>query len=55
MSPRNCATNGVPGLWNTSVARPIASIAPRFITTTRRQMFLMPPRRNRAFPIVELG
>jgi hypothetical protein len=27
----------------------------RFITTTRRQMFLMPPRRNRAFPMVELG
>jgi len=27
----------------------------RFITTTRRQMFLMPPRRNRAFPLVELG
>jgi hypothetical protein len=26
----------------------------RFITTTRRQNFLVPPRRNRAFPLVEL-
>ncbi|MEC3980458.1 DUF7405 family protein [Amycolatopsis sp. H20-H5] len=27
----------------------------RFITTTRRQNFLMPPRRHRAFPLVELA
>lgn len=26
----------------------------RFLTTTRRQNFLVPPRRNRAFPLVEL-
>jgi len=26
----------------------------RFITATRRQNFLVPPRRNRAFPLVEL-
>lgn len=26
----------------------------RFITATRRQNFLMPPRRNRAFPLLEL-
>jgi hypothetical protein len=27
----------------------------RFITATRRQNFLVPPRRNRAFPLVELA
>ncbi|HEX3875048.1 MAG TPA: hypothetical protein VHW26_12925, partial [Solirubrobacteraceae bacterium] len=27
----------------------------RFITTTRRQNFLVPPRRHRAFPLVELA
>ena len=27
----------------------------RFITATRRQNFLVPPRRHRAFPLVELG
>jgi hypothetical protein len=26
----------------------------RFITATRRQNFLVPPRRNRAFPLIEL-
>jgi hypothetical protein len=26
----------------------------RFLTTTRRQNFLVPPRRHRAFPLVEL-
>jgi hypothetical protein len=26
----------------------------RFITTTRRENFLVPPRRRRAFPLVEL-
>jgi hypothetical protein len=26
----------------------------RFITPTRRQNFLVPPRRHRAFPLVEL-
>jgi hypothetical protein len=26
----------------------------RFITATRRQNFLTPPRRHRAFPLVEL-
>jgi hypothetical protein len=26
----------------------------RFMTTTRRQNFLVPPRRHRAFPLVEL-
>ena len=27
----------------------------RFLTATRRQNFLVPPRRNRAFPLVELA
>ena len=27
----------------------------RFITATRRQNFLFPPRRHRAFPLVELS
>ena len=27
----------------------------RFITSTRRQNFLVPPRRHRAFPLVELA
>jgi hypothetical protein len=27
----------------------------RFLTATRRQNFLIPPRRHRAFPLVELG
>jgi hypothetical protein len=27
----------------------------RFITATRRQNFLIPPRRHRAFPLVEIG
>ena len=27
----------------------------RFITATRRQNFLMPARRNRAFPLLELA
>ena len=27
----------------------------RFLTATRRQNFLIPPRRNRAFPLVELA
>ena len=27
----------------------------RFITATRRQNFLAPPRRHRAFPLVELA
>lgn len=26
----------------------------RFITATRRQNFLVPPRRTRAFPLIEL-
>ena len=26
----------------------------RFLTATRRQNFLVPPRRNRSFPLVEL-
>jgi hypothetical protein len=26
----------------------------RFLTSTRRQNFLCPPRRHRAFPLVEL-
>jgi hypothetical protein len=26
----------------------------RFITATRRQNFLVPPRRHRAFPLLEL-
>jgi hypothetical protein len=26
----------------------------RFLTTTRRQNYLIPPRRHRAFPLVEL-
>jgi hypothetical protein len=27
----------------------------RFITATRRQNFLVPPRRHRAFPLLELS
>ncbi len=27
----------------------------RFITATRRQNFLVPPRRQRAFPLIELA
>ena len=27
----------------------------RFITATRRQNFLVPPRRHRAFPLLELA
>ena len=27
----------------------------RFITATRRQNFLIPPRRHRAFPLLELA
>jgi hypothetical protein len=27
----------------------------RFLTATRRQNFLVPPRRNRSFPLIELG
>ena len=27
----------------------------RFLTATRRQNFLVPPRRNRSFPLVELA
>jgi hypothetical protein len=27
----------------------------RFLTATRRQNFLVPPRRNRAFPFAELS
>ncbi|HXP36656.1 MAG TPA: hypothetical protein VN817_02715, partial [Solirubrobacteraceae bacterium] len=27
----------------------------RFLTATRRQNFLVPPRRNRAFPLTELA
>ena len=27
----------------------------RFITATRRQNFLVPPRRHRAFPLLEMG
>jgi hypothetical protein len=27
----------------------------RFITATRRQNFLIPPRRHRAYPLVEIG
>ena len=27
----------------------------RFITATRRQNFLIPPRRHRAFPLLELS
>ena len=27
----------------------------RFLTATRRQNFLIPPRRHRAFPLVELA
>jgi len=33
---------------------PKANGLERFITATRRQNFLIPPRRNRAFPLVEL-
>jgi hypothetical protein len=31
------------------------SMQERFLTATRRQNFLIPPRRHRAFPLVELA
>jgi hypothetical protein len=34
---------------------PTANGLDRFITATRRQNFLIPPRRHRAFPLAELG
>jgi hypothetical protein len=33
---------------------PTANGLERFITATRRQNFLIPPRRHRAFPLTEL-
>jgi hypothetical protein len=35
--------------------KPVANGLERFITATRRQNFLVPPRRHRAFPLVELA
>jgi hypothetical protein len=35
--------------------RPSDNGLERFITATRRQNFLIPPRRHRAFPLVELA
>jgi hypothetical protein len=35
--------------------KPVANGIERFITATRRQNFLVPPRRHRAFPLVELA
>jgi len=34
---------------------PTANGLERFITATRRQNFLVPPRRHRAFPLIELA
>ena len=34
--------------------KPAANGIERFITATRRQNFLVPPRRHRAFPLLEL-
>jgi hypothetical protein len=36
------------------VVDPLDNGVERFLTTTRRQNFLVPPRRHRAFPLVEL-
>jgi len=41
-------------LQNEFGVSPRANGLERFITATRRQNFLIPPRRNRAFPLVEL-
>jgi hypothetical protein len=41
-------------LQNEFGVSPKANGLERFITATRRQNFLIPPRRNRAFPLVEL-
>jgi hypothetical protein len=35
--------------------KPVDNGIERFITATRRQNFLVPPRRHRAFPLAELG
>jgi len=35
--------------------KPVNNGLERFITATRRQNFLVPPRRHRAFPLAELG
>ncbi len=35
--------------------KPVHNGLERFITATRRQNFLVPPRRHRAFPLTELG
>jgi len=48
---RNQASPDLVGQFAVSAAH--AGIE-RFITTTRRQNFLVPPRRHRAFPLVEL-
>jgi hypothetical protein len=41
-----CAANGVD---------PSDNGLERFLTATRRQNFLVPPRRHRAFPLVEFN
>ncbi len=41
-------------LQNEFGVSPRANGLERFITATRRQNFLIPPRRNRAFPLIEL-
>jgi hypothetical protein len=45
---------GQPDLQNQFGVDPDDNGLERFLTATRRQNFLVPPRRNRAFPLVEL-
>ena len=49
---RNQASNDL--VQRYSVASDDAGIE-RFITATRRQNFLVPPRRHRVFPLIELA
>jgi hypothetical protein len=41
-------------LQTTFAVDPLDNGLERFLTSTRRQNFLVPPRRNRAFPLLEL-
>jgi hypothetical protein len=42
-------------LQNEFGVAPTANGLERFMTATRRQNYLVPPRRHRAFPLVELA
>jgi hypothetical protein len=42
------------GLDDRHAVDPLGNGLERFLTTTRRQNFLVPPRRHRAYPLLEL-